>query len=79
MPGIGYLLGGALTVIGSPRTAYAVAGIGTLILVLTAMVVLRQVRLDRPRRRQEDVRRSHSTSLPPAADPQEVTADAGER
>jgi MFS family permease len=79
MPGIGYLLGGALTVIGSPRSAYAVAGIGTLILVLAAMVVLRQMRLDRPRRRQEDVRRSHSTSLPLAADPQGVTVDAGER
>ena len=33
MPGIGYLLGGALTAIGSPRTAYAVAGGGVLLLV----------------------------------------------
>ena len=54
MPGVGYLIGGALTAVGSPRTAYAVAGVGTLVLVLVAMVVLRQMRLDRPRRRHED-------------------------
>jgi MFS family permease len=54
MPGVGYLLGGALTAIGSPRTAYAVAGIGTLALVLVAMAMLRQMRLGRPRRRQQD-------------------------
>ena len=54
MPGVGYLIGGGLTALGSPRTAYAVAGIGTLVLVLVAMVALRQIRLDRPRRRQED-------------------------
>jgi len=40
MPGVGYLLGGALVAIGSPRTAYAVAGTGVLLLVL-AIVVLR--------------------------------------
>jgi MFS family permease len=34
MPGVGYLLGGALVAIGSPRTAYAVAGGGVLVLVL---------------------------------------------
>ena len=26
MPGVGYLIGGALVALGSPRTAYAVAG-----------------------------------------------------
>jgi Transmembrane secretion effector len=38
MPGIGYLIGGTLATIGSPRTAYAVAGIGVLALVV--LVVL---------------------------------------
>jgi MFS family permease len=78
MPGIGYLLGGALTVIGSPRTAYAVAGIGTLILVLAAMVVLRQMRLDRPRRRQEDLPPDRVPPLVPPADPPGITVDAGD-
>jgi MFS family permease len=79
MPGVGYLLGGVLTAVGSPRTAYAVAGIGTLILVLAAMVVLRQIRLGRPRRRQEDLVRKHPSSLPPPADPHEVAVDVGDR
>ncbi len=39
MPGVGYLIGGALVAIGSPRTAYAVAGSGVLLLVLAALVV----------------------------------------
>jgi MFS family permease len=37
MPGVGYLLGGALVAIGSPRTAYAAAGAGVLLLVLGAI------------------------------------------
>jgi MFS family permease len=43
MPGIGYLLGGTLAAIGSPRTAYAVAGIGVLALVV--LVLLNRSRL----------------------------------
>ncbi|MGH2948379.1 MAG: MFS transporter, partial [Solirubrobacteraceae bacterium] len=43
MPGVGYLLGGALVAIGSPRTAYAVAGIGVLVLVLAAAVLRPQL------------------------------------
>jgi hypothetical protein len=39
MPGIGFLIGGALTAIGSPRTAYAVAGAGVLALVLGALLL----------------------------------------
>ena len=39
MPGIGYLLGGVLVAIGSPRTAYAVAGGGVLVLVLVAVAL----------------------------------------
>jgi MFS family permease len=38
MPGIGYLLGGTLAGLGSPRTAYATAGIAVLVLVLAAVV-----------------------------------------
>jgi MFS family permease len=39
MPGIGYLVGAALVAVGSPRTAYAVAGTGVLLLVLAALLV----------------------------------------
>jgi MFS family permease len=38
MPGIGYLLGGILVGIGSPRTAYAVAGGGVLVLVVLSLL-----------------------------------------
>lgn len=38
MPGVGYLLGGILVSIGSPRTAYAVAGGGVLVLVAASLV-----------------------------------------
>jgi predicted MFS family arabinose efflux permease len=38
MPGAGYLIGGLLVAIGSPRTAYAVAGTGVLVLVLACML-----------------------------------------
>ena len=39
MPGVGYLIGGTLVALGSPRTAYAVAGAGVLVLVLAALIV----------------------------------------
>ena len=39
MPGVGYLIGGTLVALGSPRTAYAVAGVGVLVLVLAALIV----------------------------------------
>ena len=55
MPGVGYLIGGILTAAGSPRTAYAVAGTGTLVLVLVALVALRGMRLGHPSRRLEDL------------------------
>jgi MFS family permease len=38
MPGVGYLIGGALTAVGSPRTAYAFAGVGVMLLVVGALV-----------------------------------------
>jgi MFS family permease len=37
MPGLGYVLGGVLASVGSPRTAYAVAGVGVLVLVAAAL------------------------------------------
>jgi hypothetical protein len=37
MPGIGYLLGAAIVAAWSPRTAYAVAGAGLLLLVIAAL------------------------------------------
>jgi predicted MFS family arabinose efflux permease len=37
MPGVGYLLGGAVVAITSPRVAYAVAGVGLLVLILLAL------------------------------------------
>jgi hypothetical protein len=40
MPGVGFLLGAIITTIASPRTAYAVAGIGVLVLVTLACGVL---------------------------------------
>jgi MFS family permease len=46
MPGVGYLLGGALVAIGSPRTAYAVAGAGVLVLVLGGLAA--RSRLEEP-------------------------------
>jgi predicted MFS family arabinose efflux permease len=39
IPGLGFLVGGALVALGSPRTAYAVAGAGVLLLVLAALVI----------------------------------------
>ena len=39
MPGVGYLIGGALVAVGSPRTAYAAAGAGVLALVAVAIVL----------------------------------------
>jgi hypothetical protein len=39
MPGIGYLLGGLLTQLGSPRTAFAFAGAGVLVLVVGALIL----------------------------------------
>ena len=57
MPGVGYVLGGILASIGSPRTAYAVAGGGVLALVLVAIVV-------RPRVAAGDSVRSGPAEIP---------------
>jgi predicted MFS family arabinose efflux permease len=39
MPGVGYVLGGALVALGSPRTAYAFAGAGVLVLVFVGFLM----------------------------------------
>jgi MFS family permease len=39
MPGVGFLLGGAIVALGSPRTAFAVAGAGILVLVVAAAIL----------------------------------------
>ena len=46
IPGLGYLAGGALVALGSPRTAYAVAGAGVLLLVLAGLVVRPRLRYE---------------------------------
>ncbi len=49
MPGVGFLLGGVIVELGSPRTAYTVAGAGVLALVLAAACL--KPAYDRGRRR----------------------------
>jgi hypothetical protein len=44
MPGIGFVLGGALTSAASPRTAYAVAGAGVLVVLAAGALALRRSR-----------------------------------
>ena len=57
MPGVGYLIGGVLVALGSPRTAYAVAGVGVLVLVLATL-------LARPRLRRAPVARQRAGDVP---------------
>ena len=76
MPGIGYLIGGILTAAWSPRTAYAVAGIGTLVLVLIAMIAAPRSAAGSPSRRAEDL--DAPVSAPPApavGDPRPVAGN----
>jgi len=47
MPGIGFLLGGAIAALLSPRAAYVVAGAGVLVVLTIAMVRLRGVEWSR--------------------------------
>jgi MFS family permease len=49
MPGVGYVLGAAIVAVGSPRTAYTVAGVGVLVLVLVALLWRPQLEQRRPR------------------------------
>ena len=79
MPGVGYLIGGILTAAWSPRTAYAVAGIGTLVLVLVALVALRGLRLGHPHRREEDLEPSVTPSLHSPTDTRDLSLDTSDR
>jgi MFS family permease len=79
MPGVGYLIGGILTAAWSPRTAYAVAGIGTLVLVLVALVALRGLRLSHPHRREQDLEPSVTPSLHSPTDTRDLSLDATDR
>ena len=79
MPGIGYLIGGILTAAWSPRTAYAVAGIGTLVLVLIAMVLLRGLRLSHPSRRQGDLEPPVAPHLHPPSETRDLSLETGDR
>jgi MFS family permease len=79
MPGVGYLIGGVLTAVGSPRTAYAVAGAGTLVLVVVALGALRGLRLKHPARRSSDRDASIAPDLHRPPDPREVSLETGER
>jgi MFS family permease len=49
MPGVGYLLGGAIVALASPRAAYAVAGAGLLVLVLGALPLRSRLQRHGPR------------------------------
>jgi MFS family permease len=70
MPGVGYLIGGALVALGSPRTAYAVAGAGVLVLMLAALVVRPSLaRAPGQRRRAGDVPLPDSLATSPALEP----------
>jgi predicted MFS family arabinose efflux permease len=70
MPGVGYLIGGALVALGSPRTAYAVAGTGVLLLVLAALVVRPNLaRTPAPRRRAGDLPLPDSLAPSPTLEP----------
>jgi MFS family permease len=79
MPGVGYLTGGVLTAVGSPRTAYAVAGAGTLLLVVVALGALRGLRLKHPARRSTDREATIAPDLHRPPDPREVSFETGER
>jgi MFS family permease len=45
VPGVGFLIGGVLASIGTPRTAYAVAGAGVMVLVVFALIVQARTRI----------------------------------
>jgi MFS family permease len=68
MPGVGYLIGGALVAIGSPRTAYAAAGGGVLVLVLIAVVMRPRLLPHARRRRAGDLPLPDSLAPAPTAE-----------
>jgi hypothetical protein len=81
MPGVGYLLGGVLASLGSPRTAYAVAGIGVLVLVAVALVAHSWLGFKGRRARELHAPRPGDLPLPEpcAAAPSYESRNVGER
>jgi predicted MFS family arabinose efflux permease len=73
MPGVGYLIGATLVAVGSPRTAYAVAGAGVFLLV-AAVLVLRPT-LDRTTMAQ--ARRAGDLPLPESLGPAPTLEPSG--
>jgi MFS family permease len=64
MPGIGFLLGGAIAALGNPRLAFAVAGAGVLCVLAIATLTLRRVDITPPRSdSQRDDARESATSV----------------
>jgi MFS family permease len=55
MPGIGFLAGGVIAAILSPRASYAVAGAGVLVVLAAAVIMLRGTRWRQPDEDEEDV------------------------
>ncbi len=73
MPGVGYLIGGALVALGSPRTAYAVAGAGVLLIVLAALILRPDLRRTAvPRRRPGDISVPEPLAPAPSLEPTTV-------
>jgi MFS family permease len=66
VPGVGFVLGGLLAAIGSPRTAYAVAGAGVLLLVAAALAGQAKLRSTSAPR---EPRRGAELPLPEALSP----------
>jgi predicted MFS family arabinose efflux permease len=62
MPGVGYVLGGALVSVGSPRTAYWVAGAGVMVLVV--VLAAGRARLERRDETPRPVQRAGDLPLP---------------
>ena len=72
IPGVGFLIGGALVALGSPRTAYAVSGAGVLLLVLAALLfrpTLQRARTASGRGRAGDLALSEPLAAPPTLEP----------
>jgi MFS family permease len=62
MPGVGFLLGGAIAAIFEPRASYAVAGLGVVVVLLAAARALRRVEWT-PELEQTDRRHEPATSV----------------
>jgi MFS family permease len=64
MPGLGFVAGGVIAAVLSPRASYAVAGAGVLVVLAIAVIVLRKVRWERPEGPEEDALRRSDVISP---------------